>query len=138
MSKDKKHECDETCDHEHEHKHDKQEEENRLMAQLVQQQVAEMEDQVAHIESKKLELQMVIDSINELKDKQRAEMLVPIGSGVLARAELVDTDNFLVNVGANIVVEKSGKEAQDAIKTQLGELDRAKEMFIKELEKMIM
>jgi prefoldin alpha subunit len=64
-------------------------------------------------------------------------MLVPIGSGVLVKAELKDGEAFLVNVGANIIVEKTAAEAHDAVMVQTGELDRAREMFMKELEKLI-
>jgi prefoldin alpha subunit len=125
------HECGPECKHEH------KEEERALMAQLMQQQVAEIEEQLAQIDAKKLELQTVLDSINDLKKHTNAEMLVPIGSGVLVKAELKDGEAFLVNVGANIIVEKTAAEAHDAVMVQTGELDRAREMFMKELEKLI-
>jgi hypothetical protein len=48
MSKDSEHK------HEHEHEHEHEEEERALMAQLMQQQVAEIEEQVAQIDAKSL------------------------------------------------------------------------------------
>jgi prefoldin alpha subunit len=131
MSKDSEHK------HEHEHEHEHEEEERALMAQLMQQQVAEIEEQVAQIDAKKLELQTVLDSINDLKKHTDADMLVPIGSGVLVKAGLKDGETFLVNVGANIIVEKTSAEAHNAVMVQMGELDRAREMFMKELGKLV-
>lgn len=125
------HECGPEC------KHDQKEEEQMLMAQLMQQQVAEIEDQIAQIDAKKMELQIVMDSIKDLKERSNSDLLVPIGSGVLAKAELRDGGNFLINVGANVIVEKSAQESRDVVIIQMGELDKARDMFMKELEKLI-
>lgn len=127
-------------EHEHDHKKDHNQKEQEMMfaQQLMQQQISEIENQINQIEAKKTDLQVVFDSISDLQKERGSEILVPIGSGVLAKAKLEDEKNFLVNVGANIVVKKTAKETQDAVKQQMDELDKAKDMFMKELEKFMM
>ena len=68
-------------------------------------------------------IELFNDTINDIANARRAveeiaasegeiKILVPLGSGVLAKAVIVDKERFLVNIGANVVVEKTFEAAQ--------------------------
>jgi len=138
MAKKKEHECE--CGHEHEHSHDEDEMEGQrrmLEQQILQQKLMEIESQLNQVEQKKQELAMVAESISSLDGKAHAEIMVPIGMGVLGKAMLLDSNEFLVNIGSNIVVKKSAEETKQLIEAQISELDRARELFEKELERIL-
>jgi prefoldin alpha subunit len=141
MAKKEEHEC--GCGHEHGHEHSHEDEENveeqrnMLEQQILQQRLMEMETQLNQIEQKKEELMMVSESISALKGKNNAEIMVPIGMGVLGKAKLLDADEFLVNIGTNIVVKKSADETKRLIDAQIVELDRAKDLFEQELQRIL-
>jgi len=134
--KEHEHECE--CGHEHEHEEDDMEGQRRMLEQqILQQKLMEIESQLNQIEQKKQELAMVAESISSLKGKDEAEIMVPIGMGVLGKARLLDSNEFLVNIGSNVVVKKSAEETRQLIEAQISELDRARELFEKELERIL-
>jgi prefoldin alpha subunit len=88
---------------EKEHKHNPHVE---LDAELVRRQLAEIENQLNLLENKRIELEVIGNSLNELKGQKDKEVMVPIGSGVLMKGTILDDKKVLINVGANILVEK--------------------------------
>jgi len=57
-----------------------------------------------------LESRAALDSIKGLDDKS-SEVLTQIGGGAMLHSSPPSTDRVLINVGANIVIEKSKEEA---------------------------
>ncbi|MDD5181612.1 MAG: prefoldin subunit alpha [Candidatus Nanoarchaeia archaeon] len=135
--KEHEHKCE--CGHEHGHEEDNNMEEQRRMLeqQILQQKLMEIESQLNQVEQKKQELEMVSESISSLDGKTNAEIMVPIGMGVLGKAKLLDSNEFLVNIGSNIVVTKSAEETKKLIEAQISELDRARELFEQELQRIL-
>jgi prefoldin alpha subunit len=137
--KEHEHEC--GCGHEHEHEHEEDnnmEEQRRMLEQqILQQKLMEIENQLNQVEQKKQELAMVSESISSLGGKTNVEIMVPIGMGVLGKAKLLDSNEFLINIGSNIVVKKSAEETKQLIESQIVELDRAKELFEQELQRIL-
>jgi prefoldin alpha subunit len=134
--KEHEHKCE--CGNEHEQEEDDMSEQRAMLEQqILQQRLMEMETQLNQIEQKKEELHMVVDSLNSLKGKDNAEIMVPIGMGVLGKARLLDSNEFLVNIGSNVVVTKGAEETKQLVEAQIAELDKAKELFEKELERIL-
>ena len=75
-----------------------------------------------------------LDEINKMK-KDR-ELLVPLSSGIFAKATLSDTTDLLVNVGANVVVTKNIASAKKLINGQVEEMKKLQRRMIEDLEKM--
>ena len=58
------------------------------------------------------------------KEKEDAELLVPIGGSSYVKAKLANPDKVVVGMGAGVSVEKTLQEAKGIVKERLGELEK--------------
>ncbi len=58
-----------------------------------------------------IEARSALDTIKGLASSIPEDVLVPVGAGVLLRGSPPSSDKVLVNVGANVVLEKSRDDA---------------------------
>jgi prefoldin alpha subunit len=65
---------------------------------------------------------MTLDGIE--KEKENAELLVPIGGNSYVKAKLADTSTVIVGMGAGVSVEKPLAEAKVTLKERLDELEK--------------
>ena len=67
------------------------------------------------------------------KEKEDAELLVPIGGGSYIKVKLANADKVIVGMGAGVSVEKTLPETKAIVKERLGELEKtmssAKQQF---------
>jgi len=56
------------------------------------------------------------------KEKENAELLVPIGGNAYVKAKLADTNTVIVGMGAGVSIEKPLAEAKITLKERLDEL----------------
>ena len=59
------------------------------------------------------------------KEKEDAELLVPIGGSAYVKAKLANPDKVVVGLGAGVSVEKTLQEAKTIVKERLDELEKA-------------
>ncbi|MEM4336639.1 MAG: prefoldin subunit alpha [Candidatus Woesearchaeota archaeon] len=115
--------------------------------QAIQQQMKQMYQQIKIIENQVQEFEEVAEAVKNLKDKTGSEIFASLGGGVFARGELKHNNKFIVNIGANVAVEKNGDETFELLKKQIEELKSYKEQLLKgmqllesrakEIEKMV-
>lgn len=65
---------------------------------------------------------MTLDGIE--KEKENAEMLVPIGGGSYVKAKIADTNKIIVSMGSGVSIEKTLQEAKATLKERLDELEK--------------
>ncbi len=71
-------------------------------------------------------LQSAKNVLEVLKDKGKGhEILVPIGGGLYVYAELRDTENVLIDLGARFVVEKRREAAIEYLSNRIEEIDNS-------------
>lgn len=58
------------------------------------------------------------------KEKENAEMLVPIGGSSYVKVKLSDPDKVIVGMGAGVSIEKTLSEAKVTLKERLDELEK--------------
>jgi prefoldin alpha subunit len=58
------------------------------------------------------------------KEKENAEMIVPIGGSSYVQVKLANPDKIIVGLGAGVSVEKTLTEAKTTLKERLGELEK--------------
>ena len=58
------------------------------------------------------------------KEKENAELLVPIGGNSYVKAKISDTNKVIVGIGAGVSVEKTLQEAKTMLKERLDELEK--------------
>jgi prefoldin alpha subunit len=65
---------------------------------------------------------LTLDGIE--KEKENAELMVPIGGSAYVKVKLVDTNKVIVGMGAGISIEKTLPEAKITLKERLDELEK--------------
>jgi prefoldin alpha subunit len=65
---------------------------------------------------------MALESLD--KEKENAELLVPIGGTSYIRAKLDNPDRIIVGLGAGVSAEKTRQEAKEIIKKRLEDLGK--------------
>jgi prefoldin alpha subunit len=67
------------------------------------------------------------------KEKENAELLVPIGGNSYIKAKLENPDKVIVGMGAGISLEKTLQEAKEIIKKRLENLERTRNSLQQQL-----
>ncbi len=99
--------------------------------QMLDQQIKHLEKQNESLASHLMELRATSQSLEEMeKVSNGTEILVPLSSGIYAKAELKDNSNFIVNVGANIALSKDTQSTKKIIEGQISEIKKLKESLM--------
>ncbi len=110
-----------------------------LELQLIDKQIKQMQHQIQIMEQQLIELNSLSESVEEIsKIKLKTEVLVPLGAGVYAKAELKDNKEVIMNVGANVTTTKSVKDSKDIIENQIAQVKAILEQLAIELERAAM
>ena len=117
----------------------KEKEENFLKLyiefQMLSSTIKQLEKQNEVLEQQLLELLTTRQSLEDIKKvKQGAEILVPVSAGIYLKAELKETNNFIVNVGSNVALSKNLESTKQVIDDQIGELREMQENIAAEFE----
>jgi prefoldin alpha subunit len=93
-----------------------------------------LQQQLSQLTHQLEELQNVLVGIESVCGADVGEeILVPLGAGVFAKANLQDSSKILMNVGSQVVVEKTVKGAAELVAEQVEELKKIKEKMDREL-----
>jgi prefoldin alpha subunit len=71
-----------------------------------------------------IETRSSLDTIKGLSSSTTEEVLIPVGGGILLRANPPKTEKVLLNIGANVVVEKKREDASKFLETRADELEQ--------------
>ena len=66
-----------------------------------------------------------VETIKGIDSANSEEALIPVGAGVLLRSVPPKVDRVLVNIGANVVVEKSKEDATSFMEARAKELEES-------------
>lgn len=97
--------------------------EKYMEMRMMEEQIKEMQKQGQIVEQQLAELMANVQSIEDFrKAKEGDEILVPVSSGIFAKAELKSSREFLVNVGADTVVQKDIDSTKKLLENQVDEM----------------
>ena len=105
--------------------------EYQLLAQQIQQVREHLEVLEEHIEGLK-DLKVFVDNLSSVKEGE--EILVPLGQGIFFNALVKKPGEFLMNVGAGVVVEKKSDSVLENVDGQLIDVDFTIQELSKQLE----
>jgi prefoldin alpha subunit len=94
-------------------------------------QVEKVDDQLQDLNSSKL----AVVKFMELSNGD--EMRVPLTTGVYVKASLLDVTKIMINVGANIAVEKEPMEVAVILDGQIEELIEYRQTMVSEMKQLI-
>lgn len=106
-----------------------------LEFQMLDQHIKQLEKQSAVLNNQLMELMATNQSLDDMKKTdQKTEILVPLSSGIYAKAELKDNKSFIVNVGANTALVKDISSTKKMIEDQIDEIKKLQEALVNQLQ----
>jgi len=92
---------------------------------MLGQEAEKLEQQIQAIEQQANELNLIRQSIEELKTKKEKDILTNLGKGIFIQTEVKSSD-LLINIGSEILVKKTPEQAVEIITNQLRQLSEGK------------
>lgn len=71
----------------------------------------------------RMEASAAIEALKELKSVEEPVVLFPLGGGATVRARVLDTDRILVNIGADVIVQRTNGQATEYLEDRIRELE---------------
>ncbi len=92
--------------------------------QLLNQELMQVSEHMKQVQEQLQELALTEETIVELPQmKKDNEILIPLASGIFARATIIDTKNTIINAGAQVFVEQPLEKTQELIAEQKEKLE---------------
>jgi len=112
--------------------------EKYLHLQLIAQTLRQVQQQLQLLDEQGAEIEKMTDGLGTLMEtKIGTNLLVPVSEGIFVQAMLKDKEKLLVNVGSNVVVEKTAEETRFLLQTRNQELKEHREELKKQNEELI-
>jgi prefoldin alpha subunit len=106
----------------------KEEEELRKLSvemRFLEQTAENLQQRISMINAAMTDLTYASMTLEDVeKEKEDAELLVPIGGSAYVKAKLANPDKVVVGLGAGVSVEKTLQEAKTIVKERLDELQK--------------
>jgi prefoldin alpha subunit len=107
--------------------------------QELQQQAKLMQEQLGTLEKQTGELETVKDTLTSIeKGNGNEDVLIPLGSGVFIKGMLKGNERIVMNVGADLVVEKSISDALKLVDEQVEKMGDIKGTISQEINDIMM
>jgi prefoldin alpha subunit len=87
------------------------------------QQIELLTQQLSMIEQQRLESAAAIETLRAIQENEDSPVLLPIGGGALLRVKVLDAGHVLVNIGADVSVERASADAVEYLEDRITELE---------------
>ncbi len=105
---------------------EKELQEHLVLYQLLQATFEQLEKQMMAVQKKLVELEATKIAISEIDGVEKEnDILLPIGTGVYGHGKIAHSDKVLVNVGANVLINKKPDDAGKFIENRKREIMHA-------------
>ena len=105
--------------------------------QLIGEQIKQLQQQAQMLEEQSVELNMTLQGLEDLeKTKKDKEILVPISTGIFAKANLKAGQDLIVNVGGNILVKKDIKTAKEMTQDRINTVEKYQTNTLENLQQL--
>lgn len=116
---------------------EKKAQEMYMQFQVLDQHIKQLQKQLEVATHQLIELNTTYNSLDEFnKIDTHKEIFVPLSSGIFAKANITNTSELLVNVGANVAVKKDIASTKKLIQNQIEEIKKIQKQMIDDLQKM--
>ena len=106
--------------------------------QMLDYQIKQVQKLIENIDAQLLEIGGTIDALQEFeKLNHNDEILLPIANGIFAKGTLTDNKLLRINVGSNVVVEKSAKDTIAMMEKQAKDIESYKQEVLGQLQKFV-
>ncbi|NIO22537.1 MAG: prefoldin subunit alpha [Candidatus Aenigmarchaeota archaeon] len=100
--------------------------EKYVLYQLLQQNLESLREQLELVERQFMEIKTTQEVLKDLKKgKVTNDVLIPLGSGCYGKGKVTDLKTFLINLGANVMANKTLESAGPFLEEREKELEKA-------------
>ncbi len=100
------------------------------------QQAEVLSRQLDFMERQRQESIAAIEALKAIAAEKEGIILVPVGGGTTLRARIIDPDNVLVNIGADVVIRQKNEEAIGFLEDRTKELETLEKRVSDSLEQV--
>ena len=105
--------------------------------QMMDKKIKNIQQQLEAVTQNLVELTVTLNSLEDFSQADlKKEVLIPLNAGIYAKANLRSNSELLVNVGANVVVEKDVPSTKKLIQGQIEEVRNVQNELLSELERL--
>ena len=102
-------------------------------------QVEQMQKIIESINAQLNEVNAIIEALEDFKNiSGTKEVLFPIANGIFAKGTLSDNKSLSVNVGNNVMVDKSIDETIDMMRKQFDDINAYKSELVRQMEDLLL
>ncbi len=106
--------------------------------QILDYQIKQLQKVIESIDSQLSEINNTAKALVEFeKLETNDEILFPIASGIFAKGKLTDNKILKINIGSDVVVEKTINDTIKMMQTQLEDIENYKKEVVAQLQKLI-
>jgi prefoldin alpha subunit len=92
--------------------------------------------QLQLIDDGRMEATAAIETLKELSAGEHMPVLLQIGGGASVRANVIEPDRVLVNIGADVIVERSNTEAIEYLRDRITEMEASGKRVAETLDRI--
>lgn len=92
--------------------------------------------QLQLLENGRMEALAAIESLEEMLTTDEGTLLLQIGGGASVRAKVVDPEKVLLAIGAEVIVERSNKDAVEFLKERVMEMEASAKKVAETLDRL--
>jgi len=105
--------------------------------QILEQEAKNVENNIRELERKRMELEVVSSSLDEIKNQKGNRALIPVGSGIFMEGRIDNKNEVIMNIGANVMLKKKLVDAKKIIQEQIKEIGLLDEKLKTELSMIL-
>lgn len=92
--------------------------------------------QLQMLENGRMEALAAIESLEEMLTSEDGTVLLQIGGGASVRAKVVEPEKVLLAIGADVIVERSNKDAVEFLKERVIEMEASAKRVAETLDRL--
>jgi prefoldin alpha subunit len=94
--------------------------------------------QLEMIEQKRIESLAAIETMKNLAGDSDSPVLLPLGGGTMVRAKVSDPEKILVNIGSDVVIQRTNGEAITFLQEKIAEMEAMEKKVAATIEQLRM
>ncbi len=92
--------------------------------------------QLELMENGRMEALAAVEALQGISDADDGTVLLQIGGGASVRVKVLEPDKVLLNIGADVIVERTNKDAVEFLKDRIIEMEASEKKVVETLDRL--
>jgi prefoldin alpha subunit len=92
--------------------------------------------QLELMENGRMEALAAIEALQGISDADDNTVLLQVGGGASLRVRVLEPDTVLLNIGAEVIVERTNKDAVEFLKDRITEMEASEKKVVETLDRL--